>query len=877
MKVFNSPHLGRAKVAIVKTYIKGASDLLKIGKKLKEYEISPKDVVWISLYDEKPTKVSVGDLRSKVLELEELLKSSNINIVADITSKKDKTKYTTGLLFKDIFNRDNDLWKDKGILETTIGSWSGKFICGIRWESIKREMEMKELIDSEFLIKEDMIKIIIPKTKEEIKSAFNIINKGKNISFDTEASGLKPFSKTFLLYTLQFTSDRDKNISYIFMYEHPKFHVEDSLKKLIEKGTLHIMYNKKIWIHNASYDLLVLKAKMDIDFYKVDIYDTMIIYHFLTNTYVQVPLGLKNICFSQGLFYDWESQLDVYKKEYCSSNKMKVDDFKYEYFELGDLIQYAGYDTIALAHLVDRLYEMCEEHIAYKQEGLHVINETWEQHWQPIMQSLYQVMTNGLPFNMEKAIKLRDKNINRITEIDEAIESNPFVKNAEKIINKRNFDKAMVTYNKKVQEAESKGKVFKGAKPDWDKGKYGSISYNVKFSTTSNAHKEILFIDVLKMKVLERTETGNPKLSDDIIGEYAELRPDIDILCLFSEKAKLVKLLGTYIEPWINLVEDDRDGRLRSTFNPLATSGRLRCSNPNLLNIPKHGGLKDLIEADYKKGNVVGQVDISALEERASLLQHQDPVKLKMKEVNVEDMHSVSAITISKAKQDGKLEHLDATIPEHLKIVKGDFPDLRQGGKALTFGIQFLCSYKSIMFTYGVDEPTARSILSNHWNTFKGEKAFLDMKVRKFNKEGYDIMFGRIPILTPNVILDMEDKDNMNKIRPCYNAVSGQSSAYSVLRALDWTMREFNDKNLRWTPILSVYDSIIFESPIDNILEVVEKLRYNMSEPFIENQLFPLQHETEIGKAYKPEFILDIDIEIAKQQILEFKESLEKV
>lgn len=178
------------------------------------------------------------------------------------------------------------------------------------------------------------------------------------------------------------------------------------------------------------------------------------------------------------------------------------------------------------------------------------------------------------------------------------------------------------------------------------------------------------------------------------------------------------------------------------------------------------------------------------------------------------------------------------------------------------------------MFTYGVDEPTARNILDNHWNTFKGEKAFLDKKVKRFSEQGYDIMFGKIPILTPNVTLDMEDKDNMNKIRPCYNAVSGQSSAYSVLRALDWTMREFKDKGLDWTPMLSVYDSIIFESPIDNVLEVVEKLRHNMSEPFIENQLFPLQHETELGTSYKAEFVLDMNIEIAKQQILEFKESL---
>jgi DNA polymerase I-like protein with 3'-5' exonuclease and polymerase domains len=224
--------------------------------------------------------------------------------------------------------------------------------------------------------------------------------------------------------------------------------------------------------------------------------------------------------------------------------------------------------------------------------------------------------------------KQKKEGEDRIREIDELISENPYIKNTERILSENAMKKALAEFGKKVKEAEEKGKVFKGKVPSYENDKYGSIELKPKFKSTSTDHKKILFIDVLKMKVLEKTDTGNPKLSDDIIQKYADERPDIDILRLFSEKAKLIKSLSTYVDTWIDLVENDKDGRLRSTFNPLNTSGRLRGSNPNLLNITKDGGLKDLIEPDYKNGFVIGQIDVNSLEERVGLLQHQDPLKL---------------------------------------------------------------------------------------------------------------------------------------------------------------------------------------------------------------------------------------------------------
>ena len=868
MKILNPEILPVAKVCVVVNSVE-SRDMSKISNPLINAGVKLTEILFVGLFNTPVKSFGVSELRKAVSELEELLKVASINIVVDCTHKVDKESFVQGLIFKDIFYRDHTLWKSRGVLLAKLGDISCKFVCGLRAESIAREKDSREIIDSEFIVKPENVEIVIPKTVDEAKQAFNELAKAKYLAFDTEASGLKPFAKDFLLYTLQFTSNKDKNKSYIFFYEHPKRPVSNEFKEIIKKGTTWLLQNEKkdIWVHNFSYDGMVCKAKFDIDFYKVNIYDSMIIFHMLTNSHETVSLGLKDICFQQGVLFDWDNDLDKFKEEICKEMKIKKDDFKYEYFELDDLIQYAGYDTVALMYLIDKLYEMSANHPA-----IDVITETWKKHWQSIMQSLYYTMYNGLPFDMEGAIKLKEQNETKIAEIDELIADNSFIRNVERILQENALAKAWNEYNKKVSEAEEKGKIFKGKEPNLENGKYGSIDLSPKFKTTSNEHKKILFIDVLKMKVLDKTETGSPKLNDEVISKYVQERPDIDILVLFSKKAKLQKTLNTYVLPWIELVNNDRDGRLRSTFNPLNTSGRLRCSSPNILNISKKGGLKEIIKADYKNGYVIGQIDVNSLEAVSAILMHQDPYQIELiKELGELDPHSGFSILRSKISGDGLLDNFNAKKIEDLKYVKANFKDHRQASKGGVFSIQFLGSHRSLMHTYGLPEDKAKKLWDGHWELNKGEMDFIKMKIKKFSKDGYDIVHGNFPILTPDITENMDDKDNMNKIRPCYNAVH-QSSAFAVLRALDKATRRFQKEGVPCKLILSVYDSIIYEGHIDHIAYASNVLYEYMSEPFIPNQLFPLSHEVEIGLDYSAEFVLSRDKDEQVKQLEEFKE-----
>ena len=281
MKILNKEVLPIAKICIVVNNIE-SRDMSKYSNPLIKAGVKLTEILFVGLFDSAMKSISVGELRKGVSELEELLKCTGVNVVVDASHKRDKDSFVQGLIFKDIFHRDNNLWRERGVLEATLGDYKGKFICGIRAEAIFREKDSREIIDSEFIVKPNKVEIVIPKNPDEAKQCFNELAKANYIAFDTEASGLKPFAKDFLLYTLQFTSNKEKDKSYIFFYEHPKKPMSQDFKDVVAKGTKWLIENEKkqIWVHNFSYDGMVCKSKFGIDFYKVNIYDTMIIYHF---------------------------------------------------------------------------------------------------------------------------------------------------------------------------------------------------------------------------------------------------------------------------------------------------------------------------------------------------------------------------------------------------------------------------------------------------------------------------------------------------------------------------------------------------------------------------------------------------------------------
>ena len=683
MKLYNIT-AKEPKICIVKAYISGLGDIVSTQNALLKKGFARDEVIYVSLFDKKPKSIAVADLRLKVLEISDYLKANpSINILVDEVHYVDeKVKSHLHNLFGKVFHKDTSLWSKNGILLGTFDDYSIKMICGVRYNSLLREKESKKIIDSEFIVKLEDIKIVRVTDGEKAKTILRELYKSDEIFFDTETNNLRWDYKTAKILTAQITGGNDINTSYVFWIDHKDMPTTNNMKKVVGLGLKWILESgKKIFIHNAGFDLLWVKRHLvpDLDFYKVNIFDTMIIYHFLTNTIAEnVALGLKESAFVNKVSQDWEGDLDIASEQIRKDLKITKEQFNYEMFDIDMLERYAGLDTSILAYYWQMLQELNKNHIASAEVDF--IETTWKKNWQPIMQTIYYTSWNGLPFDIEEAYRQKDKLESRISELYQNVQSDENTEKAVKKINANNFRKAKEQYYAKVKEAEDKGKVFKGAEPSLEKGSYGSVNFNVEFNPSSGQHKQVLFFDILGLKPTKVTKTGGATGAEQITEMY-EANPEFKVLQYFNEIATLEKELGTYVLPFINLSETSFDGFIRSNPVPLNTSLRLRTTLPNILNVPKTE-FKNCIAMPNK--DFIFQLDYSALESILSLNYTKDENRLAQYNAGIQDSHSVNAIIAGKALEKPEYENLNVTSVADVEYVKNNYKVDRQNAKAIT-------------------------------------------------------------------------------------------------------------------------------------------------------------------------------------------------
>lgn len=874
MKIFNQKALeeGSAKILIVLTYIETLSKLTPYTSKLKNAGILPSEVAYVGLYDSKVDSVGVVDLRIRMQELSELLKVSAINIIVDETGYKDsKGKYNSNLIFTKIFNKDNSLWKHNGILVNNIGDVRTKLICGWRDEAVKREMVSPKLIDSEFILDFNKANIVEVTDGNVAKDILRKLHKeNTEISYDTETNHLRWERLGSKLLTVQMTGNNDPYTSYVFFIDHKDKPTTNNMKSVMATGVRWILESgKNICIHNANFDLLWTKKHLcpDLDFYKVNSYDTMLIYHFLTNSIEDVSVGLKESAFVNKVAQDWETDLDEARKAICLEHKIKKEDFSYELFDVDMLARYAGLDTIVLCEYMNMLRRLNENHIARPE--LDIIEETWNGGWKSIMQSIQWQIWYGMPFDIniaKKQLKEQNETVEKL--LNEILEDSNTAK-AMEIVNNQNFEKAIKAYQKKVNEALEKGKEFKGKAPDREAGSYGSIKYNEEFNPASLPCKRVLFFDVLKLPIINKTDSGLPACGSDDMLVYCEKYPQYKVLQNFGQITKINKEVGTYLEPFIDLSETSFDGRIRTNFVPLNVSTRMKASSPTLLNLPKTDFKKCVKEAN---GNFIFQIDYSALEAMLSLNSTKDEARLAQYFAGIEDIHSVNAIIAGKAVGDARFDKFEVTSPEDVKYVKANFPKERQEAKGnLTFLLQYLGSYLGIQAGLKVSAEVAKNIYDGYWNTYSGEKAFILEATSKMHNNGYLRFFGDGVILTPNIEEDPFEPDNLKRLRTPFNAIH-QSGAFLTLAAMDRVQRQFFGRE-GFIPFLSVYDSIIYSCRDEDAIELRQAFLKEMTKEYREDQVVKLKADCEVGSSYKSER----DFEGTEEELVEILKEMRNI
>ena len=333
-----------------------------------------------------------------------------------------------------------------------------------------------------------------PSTVSEIQKALNTLHKYHTLTFDIETFSLR-FEKAGI-GTIGFAWDKHNGIC---------FEVDNLQTKEINLDVRNMLknffmdYKGKLIAHNALFDVKILVYQLfmehDTDFkglregLKVfsNVDDSMVIAFLATNTTVDNPLGLKELA------YDYVGDYSEDVKDITKVNPQ-------------DLMKYNLIDCLATWYVYDKYLPVVHE------------EDQWNFYQTIAKPSLFtsiQMMLTGLPMNMSKVVKAKTT-ISLINMRNKSIINNhPAVAKARFINNRESWVKANAKLKKKVRPI---------------------TDFNDEFNPNSDLQLRTLLYEVLKLPVLDTTDSGLPSTSSKVIKRLLKVIEE-------PETVKLLKAL----------------------------------------------------------------------------------------------------------------------------------------------------------------------------------------------------------------------------------------------------------------------------------------------------------------------------------------------
>lgn len=235
----------------------------------------------------------------------------------------------------------------------------------------------------------------------------------------------------------------------------------------------------------------------------------------------------------------------------------------------------------------------------------------------------------------------------------------------------------------------------------------------------------------------QRFNPSTKKYKDSTDGEFLEKNKDKHpIFPLLLEYRKYTKLLSTYGYNLIEQYDYFPDGRIRSTFNPLVSTGRVssggkldingaKKSMCNFQNIPKEGVYRHMWVAE--EGNDLIVTDYSQQESRILADFSGDPVLIET--IGKGDMHCDIA----------RIVYIDLNGKDNDEI-KEHYADKRQHVKTITFLIPYGGNASTIMSKMGFTLERSEKIYNKVLEKYPGMKQYFEKAAEETVKRGYVII-----------------------------------------------------------------------------------------------------------------------------------------
>ncbi|MEG1525116.1 MAG: DNA polymerase I [Clostridia bacterium] len=265
----------------------------------------------------------------------------------------------------------------------------------------------------------------------------------------------------------------------------------------------------------------------------------------------------------------------------------------------------------------------------------------------------------------------------------------------------------------------------------------------------------------------------------------------------------LSKLKSTFVDGLLN-VRSTKDGRVRTSLNQCITAtGRISSTEPNLQNIPVRTEQGREIRKAFvaSPGNVLVGADYSQIELR--LLAHISGDQNMINAFNSgEDIHRRTAGEVFGVPFDEVTN------------------DLRSAAKAVNFGIVYGISDFGLAKNLGIPVKQATEYIQLYFKRYPRVKAYLDESIQRAKEAGYArTLFDRRRAL-PEISSSNYNTRSFGE-RVAMNMPIQGTAADIIKLAMVNAATALRKNGLKAKLILQVHDELIFDTPEDEVSEVM--------------------------------------------------------
>lgn len=352
------------------------------------------------------------------------------------------------------------------------------------------------------------------------------------VSWDTETTALYPRDGYVLGVSLSY---KEKQGRYI---------ITDCMDQVCLDLLQEIINKFDTIFHNMKFDYKFIEYHLALKFDRSKVHDTMLLHYVLDEVSGH---GLKPLALKYTDYGDYDSELDDFRREYCASHGLLLDQFTYDLIPYDIISEYASIDTAVTYELFIKFWPLVQKNskLLWVYTNLLIRGTLF----------LMDMEEVGIPISKERMVGAK-------LYLDDAIHS---------------AKEKIYIYPDIIKYQEDKSKIFN--------------------PNSVIQLREVLF-DYLGLEPTgKKTATGAISTDAEVLLELSDLHP---LPNLILKVRQLSKIQNTYISKI--LPELDKDGRIRTNFNLIfTTSGRLSSSGKfNAQQIPRDDPIiKGCIQAPH--------------------------------------------------------------------------------------------------------------------------------------------------------------------------------------------------------------------------------------------------------------------------------------